>query len=291
MYDGNSLLKGKSTRLVLRVFLLLLFYSSAHADLILTSPPRESAANGKKQYVPIANLLTKVLGVKVIYKQAKGWLFYQRDMRADRYDIIFDGPHFISWRIKRFGHIPVAKLPGYLRFVVVMKKGETGFDGHVINSLEGLVNQPVCGFSPPNLAALTALAQYKNPVSLPDIISAKGGMNGVYKLFKSGKCKAVILRDKYYIKKVPEKEREGLVTLFRSDKIANQGITVSKRVTDEQRAKIITALTQETPATMPTLKRFGGKAKKFIPATDDDYKDYYKLLTGVIFGWEIPNNE
>ncbi len=291
MYEKNSLLKGKSTRLILGVFLLLLFCSSVRADLILTSPPRESLANGKKQYVPIANLLTKVLGEKVIYKQAKGWLFYQRDMREDKYDIIFDGPHFISWRIKRFGHIPVAKLPGYLRFIVVMKKGETGFGGHVINSLEDLVNQPVCGLAPPNLAALTVLAQYKNAISLPDIISVKGGMNGAYKSFKRGKCKAVILRDKYFIKKVPKKEREGLVTLFRSGKIANQGITVSRRVTAAQRAKIITALTHETPATMPTLRRFAGKAKKFIPATANDYKNYYKLLTGVIFGWEIPEKK
>ncbi len=42
---------------------------------------------------------------------------------------------------------------------------------------------------------------------------------------------------------------------------------------------------------MPTLKRFGGKATKMIAASAADYDKQYKLLTGIIFGWEITNKD
>ncbi len=128
----------KFYRLPVNVLFLLCCCSAARADLLLTAPPRESVADGQKQYGPLAEKLTQILGEKVTYQQPKGWLFYQRDMRADKFDIVFDGPHFISWRIKRFGHTPVAKLPGTLVFIVVTEKGAKGFNRRNINSdIEG----------------------------------------------------------------------------------------------------------------------------------------------------------
>ena len=271
----------------LTAFIALVFISaSTPADLILTSPPRESAAKGLLQYGPIADRLSEVLGEKVIYQHPKGWLFYQRDMRADKYDIIFDGPHFISWRIRQFGHTPVAKLPGKLVFFVITAKDQTH-----INSLDDLVNHPVCGIAPPNLATLSILAEYKNPSRQMKLVTPKGGMPGVYKAFKEGKCEAVILRDKFFSKQVPQQERDGLKSVFKSAALTNQGISVSSRVSAEQQALIAAALTEVTDATAPTLKRFAPAAASMVPASKEDYADQYKLLTGVIFGWEITNKE
>ena len=275
----------------LTTFALLLFLcTSVQADLILTSPPRESATDGLKQYGPLATLLSEALGEKVVYQQSKGWLFYQRDMRADKFDIIFDGPHFMSWRIKQFNHTAVAKLPGKLGFIVITTKGAIGFNNKEINTLYDLINIPVCALAPPNLAALTVLAQYENPVSLPKLITTKGGMKGVYNLFKSGKCKAAILRDKFFSKKVPAEERANLKILLKSTPVVNQGITVSSRVSADQRKRIAAALITVNEGTAPTLKRFAPKADKMLATSNTEYEDYYKLLTGVIFGWEITND-
>jgi ABC-type phosphate/phosphonate transport system substrate-binding protein len=269
------------------IVLLLLHCALANADLILTAPPRESPAAGQKQYGPLAKQLTRVLGEKVTYVQPKGWLYYQRDMRLDKYDIIFDGPHFISWRVKQFNQIPVAKLPGTLSFMVFTKKSNTD-----ITKLEDLYNKPMCGIAPPNLATLTVFAQYPNPVRQPRLVAVKGGAPGVYKAFKKGKCTTAVIRDKYYMKKIPEQERDKLKVIFHSLPVTNQGISVSTRVTPEQREKIIKDLTADNNAAlMPTLKRFGGKAKKMIPTSAADYDQQYKLLTGIIFGWEITNDD
>lgn len=273
------------------LFLFTLAWSSVHAELVLTSPPRESAANGLKQYGPIAEKLTQVLGEKVTYQHPKGWLYYQRDMRKDKYDIIFDGPHFVSWRIKKFDHTPVAKLPGKLSFVLITEKGMTGLKDLEINRPYDLVNLPVCALAPPNLATLSILAAYDNPVRQPRLMTVKGGMKGVYNAFKSGKCKAAILRDKFYEKKIPENEREKLKVLFKSDPVTSQGITVSSRVNEDQRKLIAGALTEITTATAPTLKRFAPKAEKMVITDNSEYEGYYKLLTGVIFGWEIDEDK
>ncbi len=90
------------------------------------------------------------------YQQPRGWLFYQRDMRQDAYDIVFDGPHFISWRTLQSNHTPVAKLPGKLVFAVVARQDDAG-----IKELDNLVNQSVCTVSPPNLSTLTLLVLYQ----------------------------------------------------------------------------------------------------------------------------------
>ena len=269
---------------VAAIIVMLVIWSSASAELVLTAPPRESADVGHKIYGPMAAQLTELLGEKVVYQQPKGWLFYQRDMRADKFDIIFDGPHFISWRIQQFDHTPVAKLPGKLGFVIITAKDHTE-----INGVEDLINIPVCGIAPPNLSTLTVLAEFDNPVRQPRLIAVKGGVKGVYKSFKDGNCKAAILRDKYFDKKLPEQERNGLKIIFKSVPVTNQGVTVSRRVSEAKRAQIAAALTKVSEGAAPILKRFSPKAAKMIPASKDNYEDYYKLLTGVIFGWEITN--
>ena len=266
---------------ILFSLLFLFTCSSVRADLILTAPPRENAAKGAAQYAPLAKYLSEIIGEKVTYQQPKGWLYYQRDMRAGKYDIVFDGPHFMSWRMKQFDHEAVAMLPGKLIFYVVTNKNSQ------LNSLDDLVNQKLCAIAPPNLSALTILEIMDNPVRQPVLITGKGGMNGVYKRYKAGKCVAAIMRDKFFKKKVSAEDRANLKIMFRSTPVPNQGITVSKRVSSEMIAKIKAALTEENPGTAPIIKRFSPKAKKMLPPDDKSYIGPHKLLTGVIFGWEI----
>ncbi len=279
------------SRNILIIFLLSCFLTPAHAELVLTAPPRESAADGLKQYGPLAEKLTELLGEKVTYQQPKGWLYYQRDMRTDKFDIVFDGPHFMSWRIKQFGHTPVAKLPGNLGFIVVTAKDVKGYNGREVNSVADLKNLTVCSIAAPNLSSLTMLAEYQDPVSLPAMISVKGGMKGVYNAFKNGKCKAAVMRDKFYTKKVTEEEREKLKIIFKSKPIANQGITVSSRISEERRKLITAALTEVSESTAPTLKRFTPKADKMLVTDNTDYDGYYKYLTGIVYGWEITEQD
>lgn len=273
----------KSKTLKLLILLLPLFaWSSVQADLLLTAPPRENAAAGALQYGPLATYLSELLGEKVTYEQPKGWLFYQRDIRDDKYDIVFDGPHFVSWRMKRFKHTPVAKLPGKLGFLLV-----ANIEDEEIESIQDVVNKKLCAIAPPNLSTLTILAELSEPARLPQLKTVKGGMKGVFKAFSEGKCRAVILRDKFYLKKLSEEQRSKTKVVYKSVPLPNQAITVSSRVSPEQVQKIMTALTKVNEGTAPILKRFSPKTNKMLSVTKDDYDIEYKLLTGIIFGWEL----
>lgn len=269
---------------------LLLLFSSMVAnvfarELILTAPPRETAEAGMKIYGPVASHLTKILGVKVKYEHPENWMKYQREMRNDRYDIVFDGPHFISWRERHLGHEALVKLPGKLQFMLVADKKNT-----TLASPNDLIGKNICGISPPNLSTLSVLDYYRNPVRQPVIKGIKGGMGKVYKSLAAAdknKCDAAVLRTAFHKKKLKKEQQEGIKTLFTSKAMPNQGVSVSKRVSPELKLRIKKSLSvgDGIPATKHLLKRFGGKAKSFIPVEGKEYAGYNNLLEGVIFGW------
>ena len=270
--------------MVLACIFLYLNLSMAQAEgLVLTSPPREKKAVGQKLYGPIADHLTQLLGVKVTYKHPGNWLSYQREMRNDRYDIVFDGPHFIAWRQAHLKHETLVKLQGSLEFFLVARIGDKS-----VNTMDDLIGQKICGISPPNLSTLTILDKFRNPVRQPVIKGVKGGMKGVLKAFKSGKCKAAVFRDTFYKKKLKEADRAGFKILFHSKPLPNQAISVSRRLSPAAKAKIRESLTigKGVKVTTGIVKRFGGKkVKSFIPADRREYEGHNDLLEGVIFGW------
>src|SRR3989344_3328376 len=104
-------------------------------------------------------------------------------MQKGKNDIVFDGPHFVSWRMAALQHEPVAKLPGKLAFVAVVKT-----DDPDITEIKDMAGRQVCAFAPPNLATLTFLAEFENPSRQPRIINVES-FPQAYKLMLAGKCR------------------------------------------------------------------------------------------------------
>lgn len=269
---------------ILGLFAITVHVSVQAEGLILTGPPRETPEAGLKMYGPIADHLTKALGVSVTYQHPGNWLKYQREMRNDKYDIVFDGPHFISWRIEHLGHEALVKLPGKLQFMLVSKAGREEY-----KHPDELIGKRICGISSPNLSTLSILDYYRNPVRQPSIKGIKGGMPKVYKTLMDDKegCNAGVLRTAYFKKKLTKEQREGLKTVILSKVMPNQGISVSKRVAQNYKDIILKELTigKGVNSTQGIRKRFAGKAKSFIPAVAGEYDGFNMLLEGVIFGW------
>jgi len=264
--------------------LLVSVSGPAAADLILTSPPRETPAAGQKFYGPIAAYLSKLWGTKVVYRHPANWLVYQRDMRDDKYDVVFDGPHFASWRMVHLGNRVAVRLPGELRFILFAHADDKGD-----NQLNDLIGKQICTLPPPNLLTMILISQYPNPARQPVIRGIRGGPPKVLQAFDhSGECVAGVLRTEFAHKKFGAKEKAATKVIFTSGDYPNQAITVSKRISDAQMQKMIKGLTQDPAgiaATRALVKRFGGKAKHFIPANPADFKGLNKLLEGVVFGW------
>jgi ABC-type phosphate/phosphonate transport system substrate-binding protein len=268
-----------------RTHFFILFYScftlSVQADFILSAPPRELPDAGSKLYGPLASHLTELLGEKVTYRHPNNWLEYQRDLRRGVYDIVFDGPHFVSWRVEHLHHDVLVKLPGSLEFVVAVYE-----DTAEINGIQDLIGKKVCAIPPPNLATLTMMEQFKNPVRQPVIWDVPGGFMNVYKALQRRECLAAVFRSDFYDKHLSGNNRVGLKAIFRSKPLPNQAISAGPRLNTDKKSKIIRSLTvgEGKNAALSISKRFAGN-QAFVEANKEEYLAHNYLLEGVVFGW------
>ena len=252
-------------------------------ELIMSAAPRESAEAGHTLYTPIANHIGNILGVKVRYKHPRHWLRYQSDIKKEKYDIVLDGPHLASWRIKYIGHKPLMKLPVPLQFHLLIKA-----DNNAIKVPEDLAYKRVCAIPPPNLTSVVLLQRLNDPIREPVIHGVKGGMKKIFKTLIDGKCTAAIVRTDFYDKKLSDEQRQAVKILYTSPKLPGQVITVSKRIPEEGRQALLDSFTagDGVQVMSPVVKRFAGKnIKSFVPAEANEYDQYYKFLQGVVLGW------
>ncbi len=272
-----------SLRPALLLLLATLFSQQLNAKLILTAPPRESEQQAQKLYGPLASYLSQLLGEEVVYQYPRGWLRYQRDMRRNTYDIVFDGPHFASWRMAHLSHMPLVKLPGTLDFYFITRKTHKD-----IQKPEDLVHKMVCVIPPPNLTALVLLDVLSSPTREPRLKSIKGGMKAVFKALSNNECVAAVVRADFFNKRLSADQRDLFKIIYASKSIPNQVLTASTKINKAGRDKIIQSLTEGEglQVVKGILKRFGGKkVKSFEKARKADFDGQNELLEGVILGW------
>jgi len=160
---------------------------------VFSAPPRESTEVAAEIYTPLANYLTRVTGKQVVFRRSPNWIAYQTEMRRGDFDLIFDGPHFNSWRASNLQHNILVKAPGEHSFVVVVKANSR------IHDLKQLTGRAVCGMSPPNLGTLAVLGSFDNPVRQP-VIRNTIGWNKIYTDMIAGHCAAAILPTRNFAK-------------------------------------------------------------------------------------------
>lgn len=250
---------------------------TATADLILSAPPRETPEAGQKIYGPLAEYLSQTTGEKIEYRYPDNWGIYQTMMTKGTYDLVFDGPHFVSWRTQYLQHVPLAALSGKLRFVIVARQDDTR-----IRVMADLAGKTVCGHAPPNLATLTLFDRFANPARQPKLIESKG-FDDAYQKLLAGKCAATVLPLEAHQKLDGVAARTKV--LYTGEPYANQALTAGPRVSAQTRAKIVQALlgTEGQRALRPIAASFGGG--EFVSAGPADYASYGRLLKNV-WGFE-----
>lgn len=268
----------------LRAFVVVLSFVSvhAHADLVLTAPPRESAAKAREVFEPIAGYLSSVLQTRVEFRYSDNWLSYQSDMLADKFDIVFDGPHFASWRMAKQKHEPLVKLPGQLSYVVVVRQDETK-----ITDLRKLEGRMLCSPSSPNLGALSVSALFTNPARQPMYVNT-GGFKQAYEGLLNKKCAAAVLQAGLYLKLDPEKKQSKPIAS--TEGLPNQVFTAGPRLSAEQRERLRTALMSEPGKAATRLLRDEYAGKDFVVATTAEFTGHSALLKDT-WGFALPEAE
>lgn len=212
--------------------------------LIFTAPPRETSEVAKETYQPVAAYLSQVIGKKVRYKYPGTWGVYRTEMLKGGYDIIFDGPHFNSYRMEKLSHNILVKIPERHEFAVIVKT-----DGKPYQHVRQMAGHTFCTHAPPNLGTLVLLSQFENPSRQPVIINTKG-WEKIYEGVVAGKCVGGILP----VLNLKKYDRIGQTRIvFKTPVMPNQAFSAGPRVSLEDQAKIAQALAS-ADATGPTEK-------------------------------------
>jgi ABC-type phosphate/phosphonate transport system substrate-binding protein len=212
--------------------------------LIFTAPPRETLEVAKDNYQPVAAYLSQVIGKKVRYKYPGTWGVYRTEMLKGGYDIIFDGPHFNSYRMEKLSHNILVKIPERHEFAVIVKK-----DGKPFQNVRQMAGHTFCTHAPPNLGTLVLLSQFDNPSRQPVIVNTKG-WDKIYEGVMAGKCTGGVLP----VLNLKKYDRTGQTRIvFKTPAMPNQAFSAGPRVSLEDQMKIAQALAS-ADAAGPTEK-------------------------------------
>ncbi len=238
--------------------------------LVFTAPPRETTESGKQIYQPVADYLSQAIGKKVKYQHPGTWGVYRTEMLKGSYDIVFDGPHFNSYRMEKLSHNVLAKIPERHEFAVIVRK-----DKNTFQNLQQMAGRSFCAHAPPNLGTLVLLSQFDNPSRQPVILSTNGWDN-IYNGVISGKCTGGVLP----VANLKKFDQAGLAHIvFKTPAMPNQAFSAGPRVSLEDQAKIARALAApEAAAPTEKLRAAYKVGNSFALASNQEYQGLAEYL-------------
>lgn len=261
------------------IALSLLFSSSvlsaeeAQSPLIFGTAPTSSPEETKKAYAKMISYLSETIGRPVELQPAANYQDYQLNMRKGVYDLAFDGPPFVAWRMERMKHVPLVRLPAEIKIIVIKR------DDSKYNTLEELATHNVntCVVPPPNTLTLIFLGYFPHPARQPNLLPIEGFKN-IENCIRSGKGEVAVFRDVYWQKM----DQTGLKVVYEPGiGYPERTISAGPNVSPELRAKIIDALISEqgAAASKDVLSRF--RRDKFVRAESQDFEGQSEMLRPV----------
>lgn len=252
------------------IVLAMILPQAVSAAYVLTAPPRETGNDGYKVYGPIADFLTKATGETFEYRQQNNWSQYVKGMRAKNYDLVFDGPHLVDWRIKNIEHHVIVKIPYLLQWQVVTRNESS------INKVEDLAGKKVCAQNLPNFGTLNLLSHFKNDQVAPEHVKVKGWKN-IYNGVKNGDCVAGILPKKNH--QMYDQDKQFTRVIHTHLPFPNQAFTAGERIPEALKDKIRTALLSEagSQALQNLMQRYTG-GTNLVSAVDEEYDTIQGVL-------------
>ena len=271
--DGNNV-KNAYSRLVPAAFKQTKFTPAQNStpyripdqqdELVLSAPPWESPERGAQLYRPVAEYLSQVIGRKIVYKHPGTWGVYRSEMQNGNYDLLFDGPHYNSYRTEKLGHNILVKIPGRQEFVFFVRNEPNGY-----TNLPQMAGHTFCTQAPPNLGTLVLLDQFDNPTRQPALISIDRGEN-IYKGVVSGRCDAGVL-PVANLKNLDQNKKTRVIYITQA--LPSQAFSAGPRLTPAEQTRIAQALISPTAAA-PTekLRAIYHVDQGFALATNQEYQ-------------------
>ena len=273
-------MKNIKTIFTLISLLLALSYShllyAAGDELIFVTAPTHSANETRKLYTPIVDYLSQATGKKFKLRVPLSFGQYSGEMQKGKYDIVFDGPHLVAWRMQHQQHRPIISFPGKIKVVLAVQEKSK------FNKLEDLqYGTKACAFFPPNMLTMVFLNHFKNPSKQPSLIRVQG-LKNLIKCLKKGKGDAAVFREKLWKRATKTGAAKGLRILTRLPKdYPERTFTVGPKISADLAATITKLLLNDKGRKVagPLLKRF--KKNNFIKSNHQEYQGLSNLVNTV----------
>lgn len=203
--------------------LLALFSGTVIADeaITLVAAPRGDVVAETALYAPIAQYLSEATGRRVEYKYIEDWLSYRMAVKNNMYDLYFDGPHFVGWRMDFKGHHLLARLTESHTFVVIARN-----ENARVEKISNLSGRGACLHASPNLGTEIFINSFTNAARQPYTVLISG-WKSAYEGVLTGKCDGAVIPDKVLAKLDTEKKVKVVHTF---QPIANQAFTASDKL-------------------------------------------------------------
>lgn len=250
----------------------------AQDKLVFSVAPTQSVFETKKLFAPIAEYLSAATGREIVLKASSSYPGYVSRMMSDRFDILLDGPHFTSWRMKRKQHVPLVRLPGTIQIVVVTRE-DSGISDLDELSRGGGVR--VCSFDSPNILTMALRSYFPNPLRQPRFKRVKNDRD-LETCIQKGRGRAGVFNREHW----ERMDQTGLSVLYTADSsYPGMTLSVGPKVDQATRKLIAEALlsSEAKGATSAALNHY--HKERFIAADPKDYQGLDQLLSGV-WGFE-----
>ncbi|MDH5785930.1 MAG: phosphate/phosphite/phosphonate ABC transporter substrate-binding protein [Chromatiales bacterium] len=259
-------------RAIIITWLLVANASALAEDIIIfATAPTHSREATQKAYTPLVDYLNKATGKQFRIEIPFNFLTYSSKMRQGHYDMVFDGPHYTSWRMVSLNYTPIVRFPGEIRIVVATKKDSR------FNSIEELETAHVCAFAPPNMLTMAFLSHYPNPITQPTLVRNQG-FKKLLECIQKDRGDAVVFRDKLWGKLSDEEKAELKLLKMETRGYPDRTFSVGPKISDELRQQITDALMSEEGLKASEGVRALFKKPNFILARSEEYTGLESLL-------------
>lgn len=239
------------------------------------TPPEGSVSAEKTLFQPIAAYLTRVTGHPIVFRPATNWLTYSQDVAHGKYDLVFDGPHFTSWRDHYLGDVPLIRLPGSSGYAVVTRQSER------ITKLSQLTGRSVCANSPPSLATLLLLGKFSDASRQPFLVVVRSWLQGFHGLM-TNRCDAAIV-PMARLQSLPKAQAAAVRVLYRTKVYPSRALSASPQIPTDIQARIREALLSPAGEKVTQPLRHADGAQLFVPANRREYAGLSHLLANTLY--------
>ncbi len=247
----------------------------ARTPWLFGTPPGRSVAAEKALFRPIAAYLTRVTGHQIVFQPATNWLTYSQDVSQGKYDLVFDGPHFTSWRDHYLGDVPLVRLPGSSGYAVITRRNEP------MTKLAQLTGRSVCAASPPSLATLLLLGKFSDVTRQPFLVVVHSWLQGFHGLM-AHRCDATLV-PMAGLESLPPGEARAIRVLYRTKAYPSRAISAGPEIPAALQARIREALLSPAGEQATQSLRRADGARLFVPANRREYAGLSHLLAHTLY--------